>query len=1465
MTKQAHLRLLCVVVAIGLLISPVMAIETAPGEKIYHPFGKAQEHPDIDGNMIVWEDDRNDEQERGVKDIFLASVSDFRNAPYTLPVGTRITNDPASQEKPSISGDSIVWQDNRNGNWDIYLYQRSKGNETRLTTDTGNQWLPIVRGNYIAWYDDSSSRTNIALYDIAKQKVIDVIDCNARTTIPGGKTEFKPALSEKYVAWVESGEERIRYYEIGTGKIGYASTGTSDQSWPSLYGSQIAWEEYQDGNSDIYMTDLDDLSAGEIRITTDSSDQVSAAISGSLIGWEDKRVPARSIYMYDLSPPGEELSVVEAEDIYDEHLYPAVSGNTIVWQRGREADSNLYIFVYEPEAPVVPVATSIEVTPSKAALAVGETQQFTATALDQFGSKMTGVAVTWTSGDEAIGTIGADGVFTAKAAGTTTITATAGSITRSATVTVTAEAPVLAEIAITPAAATIRVGETRGFATVCSDASGNTMPGVPVAWSCNDETVGTIGADGVFTALAAGSATITASADGVYGTAAVTVTDEDLVPQSIAITPTAATLAVNETGQFTATALDQFGNELPEVAVTWTSSNTTVGTIDESGIFTALAEGSATVTATAGGISGTATVTVSADAPVLAEIEIAPATATLTVGETRGFATVCSDASGNTMPGVPVVWSCSNETVGTVGADGIFTALAAGSATLTATAGGIAGTATVTVSADAEDPVDPVLGSLKVTPLRATLEVEDTQKFIVTGYDQNGNAMPAGEVTWTSSNETIGTISADGIFTALAAGTTTLTATAGEVSGTAVATVIAAEPALAKLAVSPSAAILGAGETRQFDVVAFDRFGAIVPDAAVTWTSSDPGVGTVDASGLFTALAEGTTTLTATGDGATGTATVTVTPNEPVLSRIAVTPPAITMHAGDAETFAATAYDQYGTVMPEVKVAWASSEPAVGTIGADGHFTALDAGATTVTASADGLTGTAAVTVVEASPGVVVSPPAVTLDVGDSRQFTATVPDLATAFSLEGNSSPGATVTWSCDDETVGTIDEDGLFTAVCGGTATVTASVDGIDETGTAFVTVRSASRAPARIVVSPSDFTIAAGNTLSLTVTAFDQYGYAMPDVEATWESSDPCTGTIDECGLFAALCAGTTTITASVGEVSDSACVTVEPSLAIPACIEVDPATTALAPGETQEFVARVFDQCDNEMDWVRVAWSCSDPDVGTIDRAGLFAAFAGGSADVKARAGSVEGTAAVTVTAAPAPNPDEPGDGGGPTDYGWSDSGGDSGPTFDAGVHENLMRGETFTFSGTTTSSVGSVAVTAANTIPKLMVTVKKATPSAAAPPTGDIYEYIEINLYWANPNDIESAAVVFTIPADWLREHGMTPEDVRLMRCVDGVWQTLETEVVGEESGLYRFRATTPGFSTFAIAAAPENVTTAAETNATTGEETNVTTNVTTEVTTEATTVPATTTPAAPLVYAPLLAPLAFLLWRRKKN
>jgi PGF-pre-PGF domain-containing protein len=1465
MTKHTYLLLLCAVVAIGMLVPPVMAVEAALGEDLYSPFNKAQEWPDIDGNMIVWEDDRN-----GNKDIYFGTVDKFRADPYRgmqYPSysGESITDNPASQEKPSISGDYIVWQDNRNGNWDIYLHRRSTGEETQLTTDPGKQWMPIVRGNYVAWYDDSTSSTNIVLYDIREGAVKATIDADAKTTISGGSTEFKPALSERYVAWVNASDgERVWYYDIEAGTSGPVSTNKVTQSWPSLYGSIVTWEDRR-VNADIYMTDLDDPSGEERRITFDTSEQVSPAISASIIAWEDMRVPARSIFMYDHVSGGEEMSVVLAKDTRDEHLYPAVSGNTIVWQRGRGPDSNLYIFVYDPGAPEL---TTIEVKPSTGPLEIGDTELFTATALDQSGEEMTDVEFDWTCSNTTVGTIDGTGLFTAHAAGTATITATAEGINGTATVTVNAdepEEPALDRIEVKPSTGPLEIGDTELFTATAFDQFEEEMTGIAFNWSCDNETVGTIdNSTGLFTAKSAGTATITASAGDKSGEATVTVTTEALIAKDIVIDPPTPTLEVDGTVTFEATVRDQFGGEMSGVAVTWASDNETVGTIDNaSGLFIALAAGTTTVTATAGDLSETATVTVTADEPeepALERIEVEPDTATLDVGDTEQFTATALDQNGIEMTGIVFNWSCDNETVGEIDDTGCFTALAEGTANVTASAGNVSRTANVTVNA--EDPAEPVLTSITLTPPRATLDVDDIQRFMVTGRDQNGNAMPAGEVDWACSDETVGTIDGEGCFTALTAGTATVTATAGNCSA-GVTVTVNEWPALAKIAVVPSTATLETGDELEFEVVAFDRFGDIVEDAGITWECSDENVGTIDECGVFTALDGGTATITAYGDGAEGTATVTVNCGDPVVTSIVVTPVAITLAKNDTAAFTATALDQDGCEMPDVEIDWCCSNEAVGTIDlCSGAFSALDCGTATVTASADGVAGTAEVEVTDESTGVVVSPSTIILDAGETWEFDADV------YDLQDNA--GSTVSWSCVDPGVGEITDDGLFTARGEGSTTVTATAG--DASGTATVTVRSTAPELARIEVGPSGFCIPAGNCLTLTATAFDQYGYEMPDVIIDWESSDDCVGEIDLCsGAFTALSDGEVTLTASANGVSGSACVTVEPSLPVPACIEVDPSEDTLAPGGTREFTATVFDQCENEMDWVRVRWSCSDDDIGTIDRSGLFAAFSLGSTDVTACAGGVEGTATVTVTAAPTtdPTPDPtPDPTQTPTNPGsnkraYSDGGGDTGPTFFAGICENLKGGETHTFSGIDVTSVGSIAITAADNIPRLLMTVKETgCPNLAAPPGGSTYEYVEIAVSWANPNQIGGATLTFTIPAKWLEEHDMLPEDVRLMRYVNGGWQILETEVVGEESGKYRFRATTPGFSTFAIAAMPENVTMTTETNVTTEA---TATPEGTETMTTAPTVAATTTPAAPLVYAPFLAPLAFLLWARKRR
>ena len=266
--------------------------------------------------------------------------------------------------------------------------------------------------------------------------------------------------------------------------------------------------------------------------------------------------------------------------------------------------------------PPAPVLTTISVTPSPVTVVKGNTQTFTASPKDQFGKPIVATIV-WSSSNTAVGTISASGVLTAVSAGTTTVTATSGSVKGTASVTVTSPVqnvtPVLTSINVTPATANILIGGTQVFTAAANDQNGDPMS-VVISWTSSNETVGTIDASGNFSALAAGTTTIKAANGTVNGTASVTVTTSTPTPvlTTITVTPATANLLIGGTQKFTAVAKDQNGNVMTPV-LSWTSSNDTVGTIDASGNFSALAEGTTTIKAANGTVNGTASVIVTYD------------------------------------------------------------------------------------------------------------------------------------------------------------------------------------------------------------------------------------------------------------------------------------------------------------------------------------------------------------------------------------------------------------------------------------------------------------------------------------------------------------------------------------------------------------------------------------------------------------------------------------------------------------------------------------------------------------------------------------------------------------------------------------------------------------------------------------------------------------------------------------
>jgi len=614
------------------------------------------------------------------------------------------------------------------------------------------------------------------------------------------------------------------------------------------------------------------------------------------------------------------------------------------------------------EHPVTDPSSSIAqlvVSPQNVTLQQNQAEDFLAVGFTATGDSAD-IAVSWGATGGSIDSSSAGkrhyGHYTSATCGTFTVTATShpGNVSTAASVTVTGCPLPVASVSVTPATATIGVGQTAQYAAITRDAFGNPLGGRTVTWSSSNPAVATVNGAGQATGVAVGAATLTATSEGKSGTAAITVTTVPVA--SVTVSPATATVQVGQTMQLAAAPKDANGNSLSGRTITWASGSTAVATVSASGFVTGVAAGSVTITATSEGQSGTATITVST-VPV-ASVTVSPSTASVPVGQTVQLTATPKDASGNPLSGRPVSWGSSNTAVATVSGSGVVTGVTAGAATITATSEGQSGTATITVS------TVPV-ASVTVSPGTASVQVGQTVQLTATSKDASGNPLSGRPVSWGSSNTAVATVSAGGLVTGVTAGAATITATSEGQSGTA--TVTVSTVPVASVTVSPSTASVQVGQTVQLTATPKDASGNPLSGRTVSWGSSNTAVATVTASGLVTGKAAGTATITATSEGKSGPSTITVTP-VPVAS-VTITPATATIQTGQTVQLTATPKDANGNPLTGRTVTWASSAASVASVNATGLVTGIVVGMATITATSEGQNGTAAITVTAPASG----------------------------------------------------------------------------------------------------------------------------------------------------------------------------------------------------------------------------------------------------------------------------------------------------------------------------------------------------------------------------------------------------------------------------------------------------------------------------------------------------------------
>jgi uncharacterized protein YjdB/endo-1,4-beta-D-glucanase Y len=804
----------------------------------------------------------------------------------------------------------------------------------------------------------------------------------------------------------------------------------------------------------------------------------------------------------------------------------------------------LEIVISAPAALVTSILLSKETLP----LTVGDKETITATALPAGATDKT---VTWSSSNDNIATVSQTGEIVAVATGTATITATANdgsNVFATCAVTVSDVVVAVTSVELDETILNLEVGDIQTLvATVSPDNATNKA----VTWTTGNPAVASVDGTGKITALTAGFALITATADGKSATCEVNVKDlvTDVPVTSISVSaPTTVSVVRLGTSQITASALPTTATN---TGLTYVSSDENIATVSATGLITAKAAGTATITiAAADGKGATAAVSVTVTPILVTGIDGVPASINVVLGTPS---TISAEAVPNNADNTVLSWLSNNPGIVTV-INGVLTGVAEGTTTVSVTALGGTGIAKV-INVTVIDPsaVTPVT-SVTVAP--ATLALQVGEKGNLTGSIEPTNATVQ-IVSWSSSNETIATVSSSGEVTAKAVGTATITGTADGKSGSATVTVSPASPVLVS-SITPTPASLtfivgGAAQSVSASVLPLNA-----SNNAVTYSIAPAGIATVNATtGLVSPVAAGSATITISAVDASGiSATVTVTVNpaqstDVLVSDIVASPSSMELKATQTGTITATAFP---STAANRTLVYASSNTAIATVAQSGVVTAVAPGsAAIIITSADAGTAVASVvvnvkanTVPVSSIGLNVS--TISLQLSGTQQLTATVqPTGATTQAVEYVSS----------NPLVASVSASGLVTAIGGGSAVITAkATDGSGIFTVVPVSVATTGvplASSVTITGAPATWTIGAGVQLGASVFP----GTALSQV--TWISSNDEVATVSATGFVSVKKAGRATITAVAADGSGKYDKYV---IDIPVPVEIVPVTSITA---------------------------------------------------------------------------------------------------------------------------------------------------------------------------------------------------------------------------------------------------------------------------------------------------------------
>ncbi len=555
-----------------------------------------------------------------------------------------------------------------------------------------------------------------------------------------------------------------------------------------------------------------------------------------------------------------------------------------------------------------------------------------------------------------------------------------------------------------------------------------------ITWKSSNISIADVDQNGYVVGVGEGTAIITAESDnGIVAEANVSVVPSS-VPiievNQVTLSKKSMRMKVGESETLQATISPK---DATYRTLIWSSSNSSIVTVNESGKIVAIREGTATITVkSSNGKSDSIAVTVgksSSHNVDVTSISLSKNNITLEIGQTE---TITATVNPKNATVQALTWTSSNPAVATVTDGGKIKAVQAGTTIVTArSVNGMLSSVYVTVISGGT-PIVEVTG---VVLSKTSTILEEGQTEVITASVQPANATNQ-TITFSSSDSSVVMVNQRGVITAMKAGSATIIAQSynGKNSRMSVAVTKKSSPdiAVSGITLSKTSVSLEVGQT---ETVSASVQPSNATNQTITWASSNAAVATVTQTGKITAISKGTATIIVkSNNGKTASLIVTVNKSEIDVTSVVVSTNNVQLEVGGSTTVTASVRPSNAT---NPTITWKSNDTSIATVNANGKIIGVKAGTTTVIAkSNNGKSASVSVSVIKKGSlvevtGVVLSKTSLALVVGGTEQIIATItPSNATNPSI----------TWYSDTPSVATVDGNGNVTAVGAGKATITA-----------------------------------------------------------------------------------------------------------------------------------------------------------------------------------------------------------------------------------------------------------------------------------------------------------------------------------------------------------------------------------------------------------------------------------------